>query len=74
MKMGASLSKNEFPVNGRTALITGGSQGMGLNVARQLAEKGASVIIVARDEARLKEGIKLISVLLSHPHLTTTPL
>lgn len=35
---------------------------MGRSVGRQLAEKGASVIIVARDSAKLKEGIDYISV------------
>ena len=62
MSMGSYLSKNQFPVNGRTVLITGGSQGMGLNVSRQLAEKGASIIIVARDAERLKEGMAFVSV------------
>ncbi|KAI1412526.1 NAD(P)-binding protein [Hypoxylon sp. FL1857] len=40
--MGNILS-NEFPVQGRTAVITGGSRGMGLAVGRLLAEKGANV-------------------------------
>ncbi|KAI8959787.1 hypothetical protein F5Y11DRAFT_290333 [Daldinia sp. FL1419] len=53
-------SKNAFQVHGRTAIITGGSRGMGLAVARQLAEKGASVVIVARDEARLLEGVAYV--------------
>ncbi|KAI1133203.1 NAD(P)-binding protein [Nemania abortiva] len=59
--MRALLSKNEFPVDGRTVLITGGSKGLGLNAARQLAEKGASVIIVARDVDHLRDGIAYIS-------------
>ncbi|KAI1850146.1 hypothetical protein JX265_003517 [Neoarthrinium moseri] len=48
---------NAFEVNGRTAVITGGSSGMGLCVARQLAEKGASIVIVARNEDKLLSGI-----------------
>ncbi|KAF3061091.1 3-ketodihydrosphingosine reductase tsc10 [Daldinia childiae] len=56
--MGSFLSRNEFPVQGRTVLITGGSRGLGLNAARQLAEKGANVIIVARNEAKLQEGAR----------------
>ncbi|KAI1651744.1 NAD(P)-binding protein [Daldinia loculata] len=59
--MGSFLSRNEFPVEGRTVLITGGSRGLGLNAARQLAEKGANVIIVARNEAKLQEGVSYIS-------------
>ncbi|KAI0098295.1 NAD(P)-binding protein [Nemania sp. FL0031] len=60
--MGALLSKNEFPVNGRiSVLITGGSKGLGLHAARQLAEKGANVIIVARDIKYLRYGVAYIS-------------
>ncbi|KAI0888691.1 NAD(P)-binding protein [Annulohypoxylon maeteangense] len=59
--MGSYFSKNQFPVNGQTILITGGSTGLGLNAGRQLAEKGANVIIVARNVGKLKEGIRYIS-------------
>lgn len=41
-------------------LITGGSRGTGLEAGRQLAEKGASIIIVARDEKKLQEGIEYL--------------
>jgi NAD(P)-dependent dehydrogenase (short-subunit alcohol dehydrogenase family) len=37
---------------GKTALITGGTSGMGIATARAMAEKGASVIITGRDETR----------------------
>lgn len=43
-------------------VITGGSQGMGKAVGRLLAEKGANVIIVARNVAKLKDALKYISV------------
>ncbi|KAF2657473.1 NAD(P)-binding protein [Lophiostoma macrostomum CBS 122681] len=59
--MGSILSKNHFPVEGRTVLITGGSKGLGLNAARQLAGKGANVMIAARGEEALKEAIASIS-------------
>ena len=39
--------------NGRIVVITGGSRGLGLLLARQLAEEGAHVTIAARDEAEL---------------------
>ncbi|KAI0846780.1 NAD(P)-binding protein [Daldinia vernicosa] len=59
--MGSFISRNEFPVEGRTVLITGASRGLGLSAARQLAEKGANIVIVARNEAKLQEGVAYIS-------------
>ncbi len=38
----------------QTALITGGSSGLGLEMAAQLAAKGYDLILVARDPAKLK--------------------
>ncbi|GAA2213877.1 SDR family oxidoreductase [Nonomuraea monospora] len=40
--------------NGRIALITGGTSGMGLAAARRLLAEGARVVITGRDETRLK--------------------
>uniref|UniRef100_A0A8H7NQ38 3-dehydrosphinganine reductase n=1 Tax=Bionectria ochroleuca TaxID=29856 RepID=A0A8H7NQ38_BIOOC len=54
------FSSNAFEVLGRTAIITGGSSGMGLELARQLAAKGANIVIVARRQDRLLKGLEII--------------
>ncbi|CAG9951303.1 unnamed protein product [Clonostachys rosea f. rosea IK726] len=46
-----------FQVHGRTAIVTGGSSGMGLCIARQLAEKGANIVVVARDQGKLEKSL-----------------
>ncbi len=40
---------------GKVVLVTGGSAGIGLALTRQLAAKGASVIICGRNQARLND-------------------
>ena len=42
--------------NGRIVVITGGSRGLGLLIARQLVDEGAHVTIAARDEAELQRA------------------
>lgn len=42
-----------FSLNGRRALITGSSQGIGLALARGLAQAGAEVVLNGRDTAKL---------------------
>jgi retinol dehydrogenase 14 len=41
-----------LPMAGKTVLVTGASSGLGLVTARVLAERGARVIMVCRDEGR----------------------
>ena len=43
-----------------TALITGGSKGLGLALARRLAAAGARVVVVARDRAVLDRAVAAI--------------
>ena len=43
-------------IEGRTAIVTGGSKGIGLETARLLAEEGVKVLICARRESALAEA------------------
>jgi len=50
----------EISLAGRTALITGGSKGIGLAIASRFAGSGANVAIVARGREALDEAVKTI--------------
>ncbi len=44
-------------LDGRTALVTGGSRGLGLAVARGLGAQGATVVVAARDRGRVDAAV-----------------
>jgi len=43
-------------LHGRVALVTGGSRGLGLLIARELGRQGAKLVIAARDEHELSRA------------------
>src|SRR4051812_1888896 len=57
-----TFMKPTYSFRDRTALITGGSRGLGLVLARELVARGARVAICARDD----EELRLASAELRH--------
>jgi len=54
-----------YRLDGRTAIITGASQGLGLEIAKTYLAAGASIVICARDKELLAENSAALSKLCS---------
>ncbi|MBF9195113.1 SDR family oxidoreductase [Microvirga terrestris] len=54
-------ARDLFDLTGKTALVTGSSGGLGLAMARGLAEAGTAVILNGRDEAKLAAAAQALA-------------
>src|SRR6187549_406263 len=61
---------DQFKLDGQSALVVGGNRGLGLEMAKALAEAGASIFIAARDEKRNDEARAEISERYKRPCAT----
>ena len=52
------MDKITFDFNDKTAVITGGAQGFGLDIAKRFLKSGAKVIIWDVDSKMLEKAIK----------------
>ena len=74
MKEDLSMSESVFSLEGKVALVTGGSRGIGLSTSRRLLDRGASVVLTARkleglEAARLElaeAGFDRVAVYAAH--------
>lgn len=69
MRYGTQL----FDLTGRVAIVTGGGTGIGLSLAKGLAGAGAAVLVVSRNEAKLKEAVQEIIADTSNPKVDYYP-
>ena len=51
---------HQFDLKGKTAIITGGAQGFGLDIAKRFLKSGAKVIIWDIDEKELKNAVNVV--------------
>ncbi|KAM0436762.1 hypothetical protein ACHAPT_002473 [Fusarium lateritium] len=58
---------NKMPVEGKTVLLTGASEGLGLSVATKLSAKGANVIIVSRSVGKLEAALPIVKAAAKNP-------
>ena len=49
--------QNLFNLEGKTALVTGGSRGLGLQIAEALGEAGAKIMLTARKADELESAM-----------------
>lgn len=45
-------------LHGKTALVTGGSRGIGLRIAKELSSRGVNIVLLARNKDLLKHNLK----------------
>jgi 2-deoxy-D-gluconate 3-dehydrogenase len=65
------MTRKLFDLKGKAAIVTGGNGGIGLGIARGLADAGADIAVVGRNEAKSREavaelaarGVRAISVI-----------
>lgn len=53
----------DLQLNGKTAIVTGSTAGIGLAIAKRLAAEGVEVIVSGRDQAKLDAAVTEVAAL-----------
>jgi gluconate 5-dehydrogenase len=56
-----TAARHPFALDGKLALVAGGSRGLGFAIAEALAAAGATVLVNGRDEARLQAAVAALA-------------
>ena len=54
------MEKNKFDLTGKKALVTGGSRGLGLAIAKAFVAQGAEVIITGRNKEHMEKACQIL--------------
>jgi gluconate 5-dehydrogenase len=63
---------NQFKLDGQTALVVGGNRGLGLEMAKALAEAGASIVVASRDQEKNESAKSDLTKLFGRKNLAVT--
>ena len=55
------MAKNYFDLSGQVAIVTGASGGLGVQMAKALANQGANIVVMARRKEKVDEVAAQIS-------------
>ncbi len=53
--------ENSISIRGRVAIVTGAGSGIGRGIAEVLANNGAKVVVVDKDEAKAKKTVEKLT-------------
>lgn len=65
------MANGLFDLSGKVAIVTGGNGGIGLGMAKGLAQAGAAVLVAGRDAAKNKDAVAALAALGAKAAATT---